>query len=77
MNKQTYRKARKLVRANGLYALRWLPVEHAACMLRVSRPAADVLVQRAETARVERAYGATNPGALAFRLTTHAKKRQT
>jgi len=76
MNKEQYRKARTLVRANGLYALRWLTVEHAACMLRVTRPASDWLVVRGQMARVEKAYGTPNPSAMAFRLTTQAKKRQ-
>ena len=33
MTKQEYRQARRLIRANGNYALRWLRMSHASIML--------------------------------------------
>jgi len=48
MTRTDYRKARALVRANGLYVLRWLTPEHASIMFAVVRPAADTLALRAD-----------------------------
>ena len=76
MTRADYRKARALIRTNGLYALRWLTVEHAPTMLRIVRPAADTLAQRADAARTEAQYGTVNSGAMAFRLTTRARMTQ-
>lgn len=67
MTRNEYRKARALVRSNGLYALRWLTPDHAAAMFALSRPAGDILKLRSELARRE-------PASLAFRL-THAKSK--
>ncbi len=70
MTRTEYRKARALVRANGLAALSELPPANAALMFAILRPAGDALAQRADLARSE-------PSALAFRLTSTQKtKRQ-
>ena len=47
MNKEQFRRARALVRANGLYALRWLPADHARVMHALAAPADDYLGERA------------------------------
>lgn len=47
MNKQTYRKARATIRANGYFALRWLRMSEASVMLRLREQAPDLLSVRA------------------------------
>lgn len=47
MNKQTYRKARTTIRANGYFALRWLRMSEASVMLRLREQAPDLLSVRA------------------------------
>lgn len=46
MNKQQYRHARALVRANGLYALRWLQVADAKTMHALAHQTDDYLSER-------------------------------
>jgi len=43
MSKQAYRKARKLIRANGYYALRWLRMSEASTMLQLKNQREDQL----------------------------------
>lgn len=69
MTRTEYRKARALVRGNGLHALRWMSPDHAAAMFAISRPAGDNLALRADLARIEAKHGTANPGAMAYRLT--------
>lgn len=53
MNRTQYRKARRMCRDNGRYALRWLPAEHARIMDTVmyARPI-DQLAERVDTLRI-------------------------
>lgn len=67
MTRSEYRKARRLVRSNGLYALRWLTPDHAGAMFAISRPAGDYLALRADLARHE-------TSAIALRLTTNVTR---
>jgi hypothetical protein len=45
MSKQAYRKARRLIRDNGYFALRWIPMSHASIMLRLRYQKEDTLVK--------------------------------
>ena len=49
MNRKEYRAARRLIRANGYYALRWMTIDDAATMdhLRLIKNATDPLAERA------------------------------
>ncbi|RPE22996.1 hypothetical protein [Burkholderia pseudomallei] len=48
MSQTDYKKARRLLRDNGRYALRWLPTDHAAVMDRLMfRKTVDPLAERA------------------------------
>ena len=60
MSKQAYRKARRLIRDNGYYAVRWLRMSEASIMLRLKNQKEDALQQRSEDARImdmAHAYG--------------------
>lgn len=46
MNRQEYRKARRLVRDNGYYAVRWLRMSHASIMLVLKNQADDPLAYK-------------------------------
>lgn len=48
MNRTQYRKARRLIRDNGRYALRWLPKDHATVMEAVTAKTNDLLTERAD-----------------------------
>lgn len=48
MNKQQYQKSRKLIRENGLYALRWMNHESRNIMKRLSSQQNDKLQERNE-----------------------------
>jgi hypothetical protein len=54
MNKAAYRAARALIRANGYYALRWIPMSQASVMLRLRYQKRDVLADRLTDADVLR-----------------------
>ena len=43
MSKQAYRKARRLIRDNGYYAVRWLRMGEASVMLRLRYQKDDVI----------------------------------
>lgn len=70
MNKEQFRLARALVRANGLYALRWLPTAHALVMHALAHQQEDYLSERAWHAkRVNRVWTRTSfPGVNMIRL---------
>ena len=60
MNKQQYRQARALIRANGMFALRWMRMSHASIMLVLANQKADPLAWKLEDARIMQkaaAYG--------------------
>lgn len=61
MTKQQYRQARRLIRDNGMYALRWIRMSHASIMLKLANQKEDPLQEKAATlayvAKYERAYG--------------------
>ena len=46
MTKQEYRKARRLIRDNGYYAVRWLRMRHASVMLVLKNQAPDPLASK-------------------------------
>lgn len=48
MNRTQYRQARRLVRNNGRFALRWLPADQAAAMNAVLAKPNDLLTERAD-----------------------------
>lgn len=48
MNRTQYRQARRLVRDNGRFALRWLPADQAAAMNAVLAKPNDLLTERAD-----------------------------
>ena len=48
MNRTQYRQARRLVRDNGRFALRWLPADQAAVMEAVTAKTNDLLTERAD-----------------------------
>ena len=48
MNRTQYRQARRLVRDNGRFALRWLPADQAAVMEAVTAKTNDLLAERAD-----------------------------
>lgn len=55
MTRTEYRRARRLLRDNGQYALRWLPLEHAAIMRRLMfSKTRDELAERAFVRDFER-----------------------
>lgn len=56
MNKQTYRKARALVRANGSYALRWMTADVRRVMHTLAAPMDDYLSERAWLAVYKEAH---------------------
>lgn len=69
MTRSEYRKARALIRANGMYALQWLKPEHAALMFLIHRAPGDMLAQRVDVARTERKYSNPNASRFAFMVT--------
>lgn len=73
MNKQAYRINRASIRANGLYALRWLDASDAAVMLAATRAPMDALALRADVAATERKYGNPRAARFAFMVTRNAK----
>ncbi len=54
MNKQQYRQARALIRANGMFALRWMRMSHASVMLVLANQKADKLADKLDDARIMR-----------------------
>ena len=46
MNREQYQYARRLIRANGYYALRWLRMSHASIMLQLKNQREDQLKYR-------------------------------
>lgn len=46
MNREQYQYARRLIRANGYYALRWLRMSHASIMLQLKNQGRDKLADR-------------------------------
>lgn len=48
MNRTQYRAARRLVRDNGRFALRWLPADQAAAMSAIIAKPCDLLTERAD-----------------------------
>lgn len=48
MTKQAYRNARRLIRDNGYYALRWMRMSEASIMLRLREQGSDPLAERAD-----------------------------
>ncbi len=48
MNRTEYRQARRLVRENGRYALRWLPADQAAAMNALLAKTDDLIAERAD-----------------------------
>lgn len=48
MNRTRYRQARRLVRDNGRFALRWLPADQAAAMSAIIAKPNDLLTERAD-----------------------------
>ena len=62
MNRQkAYRQARRLIRDNGMFAVRWLRMSHASIMLRLANQKADPLQEKARDLiyinNMEHAYG--------------------
>jgi hypothetical protein len=54
MNRTAYLYARALIRANGLFALRWLPMSQASIMMRLHYQRADKLAYKVTDADVMR-----------------------
>ena len=54
MNKQAYRAARATIRANGMFALRWLRMSEASIMLRLANQKPDALADKLTDADVMR-----------------------
>jgi len=52
MSKQEYRKARRLIRENGYYALRWIRMSQASVMLKLKLQKADPLQEKIEDKRI-------------------------
>lgn len=48
MNRTQYRQARRLVRDNGRFALRWLPTDQAEAMNAVLAKPSDLIAERAD-----------------------------
>lgn len=48
MTRTQYKKARRMVRDNGLYALRWLDAQAATIMEKIYRAPTDWLAERAD-----------------------------
>ena len=48
MNRTQYRQARRLVRDNGRFALRWLPADQAAAMNALLAKTNDLIAERAD-----------------------------
>lgn len=48
MNRTQYRAARRLVRDNGSFALRWLPADQAAAMSAIIAKPNDLIAERAD-----------------------------
>lgn len=48
MNRTQYRQARRLVRDNGRFALRWLPADQAAAMSAIIAKPNDLITERAD-----------------------------
>ena len=48
MNRTQYRKARRLIRDNGRFALRWLPADQAEAMNALLAKPADLIAERAD-----------------------------
>ena len=48
MNRTQYRAARRLIRDNGRFALRWLPADQAAAMNALLDKPNDLIAERAE-----------------------------
>ena len=48
MNRTEYREARRLVRDNGRFALRWLPADQAAAMNALLAKTDDLIAERAD-----------------------------
>ena len=48
MNRTQYRQARRLVRDNGRFALRWLPADQAAAMNALLAKPNDLITERAD-----------------------------
>ena len=63
MNSTQYRQARRLLRDNGTYALRWLPTSQAATMSALMSQRGDPLQDRAS-------WRDGTPAAIVVRLTT-------
>ena len=48
MNRTQYRPARRMIRDNGRYALRWLPADQAAAMNALLAKPNDLIAERAD-----------------------------
>lgn len=48
MNRTEYRQARRLIRDNGRFALRWLPSDQAAAMNALLAKTNDLIAERAD-----------------------------
>ena len=48
MNRTQYRQARRLVRDNGRFALRWLPADQAAAISAIIAKPNDLIAERAD-----------------------------
>lgn len=48
MNRTQYRTARRMIRDNGRYALRWLPADQAAAMNALLAKPNDLIAERAD-----------------------------
>jgi len=48
MNRNQYRQARRLIRDNGRFALRWLPADQAAAMNALLAKTDDLISERAD-----------------------------
>ena len=57
MNKAAYRAARAMIRANGMFALRWLRMSEASIMLQLANQKPDPLAWKLEDQRImQQAY---------------------
>ena len=52
MTKQQYRQARRMIRDNGMFAVRWLRMSHASIMLTLANQKRDPLADRVEDRRI-------------------------
>jgi len=60
MNKTAYRAARALIRANGMFALRWLRMSEASIMLQLANQKPDLLAWKLDDKHIMQkaaAYG--------------------